>query len=158
MYVPESCRRRFRWWLEEGRGPSFFFFMFRTCSASSLAIRFFTKSRRGGALCRLLLYSFLLRASEAYSPALVAKKRNMVQCFQYLLLGTFNMQWKQHVVLALCWNNTNEGCTRLGLMIHSFGHFTHLHFNSSGSAFWLSYPSRGFVQEMRHLSLSLLYW
>ena len=55
------------------RGKDLFFFKTTTSSASTLTIRFAYEVRDGGALCGMLLYRFLLRASEAFPTVLVAK-------------------------------------------------------------------------------------
>ena len=66
-----------------------------------ITIRFAYEVREGDALSVLYLYCASLGASEAFCPALLTKK-NMVQYFHCLLLGTFNIAWKEHIALSLC--------------------------------------------------------
>ena len=58
-------------------------------------------------------------------------QKNMVQYFHCLLLGTFNIAWKKHIALSLCWNSGSEGCAQWKCMTYLFQYFTQRYFSCS---------------------------
>ena len=72
----------------------------------------------------------------------------MYHCF---LHRTFHLEWEQHFSFPFCWNSVSEGCAQWRFMMNPFQHFTHRHYNCSGSAVLWPYPWTGFVHGVMQI-------